>query len=94
MEMALDQFQKLQSLVMDVRAEAGEMRTELALVRQEMTWVREHLQRLNGRVEKSEQRLGALEMAAIEARGAWKVLVAVASLVSAAASTIVGKLLP
>jgi hypothetical protein len=93
MEMALDQFNRLQSLVMDVRSEAGEMRTEMALLRQEMVYVREHLQRLNGRVGKTEDNLGALERAALEARGAWKAGLAIASTVGSLASWLIQQLL-
>lgn len=92
MEMALDQFERLQSLLMDLREEAGEMRTELALLRQEATHTKEHLQRLNGRVGKSEDRLSVIETATIEARGAWKAAVAIASLVGGAASWLLGVL--
>jgi predicted nuclease with TOPRIM domain len=92
MELALDQFERLQTLLMDLREEAGEMRTELALLRQEATHTKEHLARLNGRVGKSEDRLSAIETAAIEARGAWKAAAAVASIVGGAASWLLGVL--
>ena len=92
--MALDQFERLQSLVEGIRDEAGETRVEMALLRQEMVYVREHLQKLNGRVCRTEERMGLLETAAIEARGAWKAAVAIASLIGSIASAVAGKLLP
>ena len=92
--MALDQFERLQSLVEGIRDEAGETRVEMALLRQEMVYVREHLQKLNGRVGRTEERMGLLETAAIEARGAWKAAVAIASLIGSIASAVAGKLLP
>jgi predicted nucleic acid-binding Zn-ribbon protein len=94
MEMTLDQFERLQSLVTTIRDEAGETRIEMALLRQEMVYVREHLAKLNGRVGKAEDRMGSLETAAIEARGAWKAAVAMASLIGGLISSLIAKLLP
>jgi len=88
MELTLDQFERLSEKLDGILAEQGESRTESALIRQEMTQIREHLARLNGRVGKSEERLTAIEMTAIEARGAWKAAVAVASIVGGLASWI------
>ena len=89
MELTLDQFERLSEKLDGILAEQGESRTESALIRQEMTQIREHLARLNGRVGKSEERLTAIEMAAIEARGAWKAAVAVASLIGGLASWVI-----
>jgi len=96
MELTLDQFERIQGLLVDLRDDAGVTRTEIALLRQEVTYMKEHLARMNGRVGKSEDRLNAIETAAIEVRGAWRAAVALASVlaaaIGAAASWIIGGL--
>ena len=92
MELTLDQFERLSEKLDGILAEQGESRTEAALIRQEVQQIREHLGRLNGRTQKSEDRLSALEMSLIEARGAWKAAIAVASAIGGLASWLVGVL--
>lgn len=90
MELSLDQFERLSEKLDGILAEQGESRTEAALMRQEVQQIREHLARLNGRTQKSEDRLTAVEMSLIEARGAWKAAIAVASAIGGVASWIMG----
>ena len=92
MEMALEQFERLEALLSGIRDEQAEYRTEAALQRQELGQIKEHLAKLNGRTARSEDRLTAIEYAQIEARGAWKGAVAVASAVGGAISWAASKL--
>lgn len=78
--MTVDQFEKLDQKMDHVIAEAGEMRTEQALSRQELGQIRQHLVTLNGRTARSEERITTMETLAAEARGAWKLAVLAASI--------------
>lgn len=84
MEMTVDQFTKLEGILSNLRDETAESRTETALIRQDVSQVKDHLAALNGRTGRLEERITKLEYAAIEARGAWKVIVAIASACGAA----------
>jgi septal ring factor EnvC (AmiA/AmiB activator) len=56
---------------------------------EKMSQVANHLQMMNGRIAKSEQRLGSLETIRAEVKGGYKAVVAVASAVGAIASWVV-----
>ena len=84
MILTMDQYERIDSKLTDILSEQGEARTEAALQRQELGQIRDHLARLNGRTETSEKAITSLREAAIEARGAWKGIVAAASAIGAA----------
>jgi chromosome segregation ATPase len=92
LEFTLPQFERLEAILTSLRDEQSETRTEAALQRQELGQIREHLAKLNGRTARSEDRLTAIEYAQIEARGAWKGAVAVASAVGGVISWGLSKL--
>jgi hypothetical protein len=98
MEMTMDQFERVESLLTNIRDEQAESRIETALQRQELGQIRQHLALLNGRTGKSEERLQAIEYAAIEARGAKKAIIAgvsgAASVLGGLVSWAVSKFLP
>lgn len=78
----VDQFERLERLLLTLRDEQSESRTEAALHRQELGQIKEHLGKINGRVGRSEDRLTAIEYAQIEARGMRRGAVTVASAVA------------
>ena len=80
MEMTMDQFDGLDRKIDSVLAKTAEMHTDIALVRQETTTIKDHLARLNGRVGKSEERLNSLDTLTAEARGAWKLVVLICAI--------------
>ena len=80
MEFTMDQFSRINAKLDTVLAEAGEMRTEQAVASQALGHIRQHLDKLNGRTGKSEDRLSILETMEAERRGAWKLMLIIASL--------------
>jgi succinyl-CoA synthetase alpha subunit len=92
-EMGLDQFNQLDAKLSAIAEKTGRIELSTALQAQEAKRVGEQLATLNGRVGESEKRLSALEMAAIEVRGAWKVIIGLASAIGAIASWAIQQLL-
>lgn len=80
MEMTMFQYERLEAKLDNVLAETGEMRTEQARACLRLDQIEHHLGKLNGRTGRSEHRLNAMEMTEAERRGAWKLMVIIASL--------------
>lgn len=89
MELTMDQFDRLDATLLGLRDECGEMRIEIALQRLQITQINDHLAKINGRIGRGEDRLTAIEYAAIEARGAWKAIAAAASAIGGIVAWIV-----
>ena len=80
MEFTLDQFDTIHAKLDTVIAEAGEMRTEQALACHRLGQIEHHMERLNGRTMKCEERLAGFDNREAERRGAWKLIVVIASI--------------
>lgn len=85
----LEQLERIASTLDDVRGDVSGLTTSQAVQTEQLRHIAEHLARLNGRVGKSEDRLGSLENDRAEQRGAWKFIAIIsaipASIISAGA---------
>lgn len=72
-------MEKIEQLLSDLRVEAAESRVHLA-------HISEHLAKLNGRTQKSEEKISLLDTEIQSAKKAWTAVVAIASGVGATLS--------
>jgi hypothetical protein len=79
-ENELEQLERIAGTLDDVRGDVSGLTTSQAVQTEQLRQIVEHLARLNGRVGKSEDRLGSLENDRAEQRGAWKFLALISSI--------------
>jgi septation ring formation regulator EzrA len=94
LEMDLDQFERLDEKLQGVKEDVSAMRLASALLSSELNQIKCQLEKINGRVGRTEERIQGIEYTAIEAKGAWKAAVAAASLVGGAVSFLISKVWP
>jgi len=84
----LEQLERIAETLDDVRGDVSGLTTSQAVQTEQLRAIVEHLARLNGRVGKSEDRLGSLENDRAEARGAWKFIALISSIPAAVVASI------
>lgn len=72
-------MEKVEQLLSDLRVEVAESKVHLR-------HISDHMAKLNGRTEKSEDRIALLENQTKEARTVWKTVAAIASVIGASLS--------
>ena len=96
--LSMDQFDRLESLLTNLRDEFGESRIESAVQSQRLGQIEKHLERLNGRTAKAEDALSRLdkivEAAINHGRGAWWAIAGISSTLATVAPMIAKRLLP
>lgn len=92
LELGVDQFERITEKLDKLTAEAAAMNTMCSLHEQAMQSVKSHLEKINGRTQKNEERTEVLERLVIELRGAWKLIVAVSSSIGAILTWLVNHL--
>lgn len=70
----------------DMRAEIGEQQVSQAIATEKLSNIEKHLEKLNGRTAKSEDKLTELSELRAEIHGGWRVAVFVSGLLGSAAS--------
>ena len=79
-EQPLEQLNRIANTLEDVRGDVSGLTTSQAVQTEQLRAIAEHLARLNGRVGKSEDRLGSLENDRAEQRGVWKFIALISSI--------------